>query len=124
MSCNIKKSVYDDIFLGRHVIIIDDLVQTGGTLIKCAQALSESGATSVSCYVTHAIFPNESWKKFTDSGKFGGLIDKFFITNTHPPMSKLLAGKKPFEVLSIAPIVQSIAMNRPVGKIVTGSQYD
>eukprot|EP01083_Nonionella_stella_P066407 174867_1 len=108
---------------GRHVLIIDDLVQTGGTLVKCAEALKECGAASVSCYVTHAIFPKESWKHFTEGGQYFGLFEKFFITNTHPPMSKLLAGKPPFEVLSIAPIVTSIVMNRPVGKINT-AKYD
>tara|TARA_B100000787_G_scaffold145463_1_gene115647 strand:- start:646 stop:924 length:279 start_codon:yes stop_codon:yes gene_type:complete len=38
--------------------------QTGGTLIECAKALKEAGAAKVSCFVTHGVFPNESWRRF------------------------------------------------------------
>ncbi|KAF0921021.1 hypothetical protein E2562_038224 [Oryza meyeriana var. granulata] len=49
---------------GRHVVIVDDLVQSGGTLIECQKVLAEHGAAKVSAYVTHGIFPNKSWQKF------------------------------------------------------------
>merc|ERR1712216_647385 len=47
---------------GRHCIIVDDLVHTGGTLLSCAEALWAAGAADVSMYVTHAILEEESWK--------------------------------------------------------------
>jgi phosphoribosylpyrophosphate synthetase len=37
----------------------------GGTLIECKNALIKQGAKDVSAYVTHAIFPGDSWKRFT-----------------------------------------------------------
>ena len=37
-----------------HCVIVDDLVQTGGTLIECATAIQQAGALSVSAFVTHA----------------------------------------------------------------------
>ncbi|KAE8713504.1 Ribose-phosphate pyrophosphokinase 3 [Hibiscus syriacus] len=40
---------------GRHVVIVDDLVQSGGTLIECQKALAANGATKISAYVTHGI---------------------------------------------------------------------
>jgi phosphoribosylpyrophosphate synthetase len=49
---------------GRHVVIVDDLVQSGSTLLECAHALEAHGATAISAYVTHAVFPRESWRKF------------------------------------------------------------
>ena len=52
--------------LGRHVVIVDDLVQSGGTLLECAKAVRFRGSMSTSCFVTHAVFPNDSWRKFTD----------------------------------------------------------
>jgi phosphoribosylpyrophosphate synthetase len=57
----------------RHCLIVDDLVQSGGTLIECAAVLRKAGATKVSAYVTHAVFPNDSYKKFLDQpdGKKG-----------------------------------------------------
>jgi len=46
---------------GMHCLIVDDLVQSGGTLLKCQKALKAAGASAVSCYVTHAVFPGEAW---------------------------------------------------------------
>jgi len=53
---------------GRHVVIVDDLVQSGSTLLECAHALEAHGATAISAYVTHAVFPRESWRKFAYTG--------------------------------------------------------
>ncbi|XP_065198804.1 uncharacterized protein LOC135830484 isoform X2 [Sycon ciliatum] len=49
----------------RHVVIVDDLVMTGGTLMECAKALKARGANTISAFVTHAVFPNQSWRRFT-----------------------------------------------------------
>lgn len=35
-----------------------------GTLIECAKALRDRGATKISAYVTHAVFPGEAWRKY------------------------------------------------------------
>jgi len=82
----------------KHVIIIDDLCQTGGTLIACRDALMAKGAKKVSAYCTHAIFPSESWKKFTDKEIF----ESFWITNSCPSMAERLHDKKPFKVIDIS----------------------
>lgn len=49
-------------------VIVDDLVRTGGTLIKCAEALREHGVEHVSCAVPHAVFPCDAHKKFAAKG--------------------------------------------------------
>jgi len=85
----------------RHVIIIDDLVQSGGTLLECAKPLKEQGACKVSCFVTHGVFPNASFKKFVGND----LIHKFWITDSIPTTAELVAGQEPFEVLSLAPLI-------------------
>ena len=90
-----------------HCIIIDDLVQSGGTLIECAQALLNHGAKKVSAFVGHGIFPNESWKKFLYSENPKVHFDAFFITNTFPTVQNLV-DRPPFQVLSIAPILRKI----------------
>ncbi|XP_072022518.1 uncharacterized protein [Amphiura filiformis] len=83
---------------GRHVIIVDDLVQTGGTLINCAKALLDQDAASVSAYVTHAVFPQESWKAFTDKSKID--MKYFWITDSIPHATEI-ANHKPFKLLSL-----------------------
>ncbi|KAL2319104.1 hypothetical protein Fmac_032980 [Flemingia macrophylla] len=50
---------------GHHVVIVDDLVQSGGTLIECQKVLAAHGAAKVSAYFTHGVFPNQSWMRFT-----------------------------------------------------------
>lgn len=45
---------------GKRVIIIDDLIQTGGTIIEAAKVLTEMGATQVDAFATHGVFPNDS----------------------------------------------------------------
>ena len=88
----------------RHVIIIDDLVQSGGTLMNCKNLLLELGASSVSCFVTHAIFPNDSWKKFAEEKKETA-FKKFYLTNSCPEATNKLVGIEPFVILSLAPSI-------------------
>ena len=83
---------------GRHAFIVDDLVQTGGTLIACRNALIADGATAVSCFVTHAVLPNGAHKRFTKPG----LFEHFYITNSVPKTVERLKNVKPFEVINLA----------------------
>jgi ribose-phosphate pyrophosphokinase len=46
-------------FAGRPVLVVDDIVSSGGTLIACAQALRAAGATTIDAIVTHALFAPE-----------------------------------------------------------------
>ena len=87
---------------GRHCVIVDDLVQSGGTLIECQTLLQKLGATKVSAYVTHGVFPNKSWKRFTSEGAGGQGFSNFWITDSCPMTVKDVEGLKPFEVLSLA----------------------
>jgi len=86
---------------GKHIIIIDDLVQTGGTLFSCKEVLLEAGALSVDCYVTHPVFPNNCWTEFLEGGKKSG-FGTFWITDTIPTIANEIDGKGPFIKLCIA----------------------
>ncbi|KAJ8773639.1 hypothetical protein K2173_005885 [Erythroxylum novogranatense] len=89
---------------GRHVVIVDDLVQSGGTLIECQKVLAKHGAARVSAYVTHGIFPNRSWQRFNfdNGGNPGTGLTYFWITDSCPLTVKEVLNKPPFEVLSLA----------------------
>lgn len=88
--------------IGRHVVIVDDLVQSGSTLIECQKLLHRLGAAKVSAYATHGVFPNASWKRFTSAGVGGQGFSHFWITDSCPTTVEAIAGSQPFEVLSLA----------------------
>ncbi|KAJ3706459.1 hypothetical protein LUZ61_010164 [Rhynchospora tenuis] len=87
---------------GRHVVIVDDLVQSGGTLIECQKVLAVHGATKVSAYVTHAVFPRQSWSRFVPNNSAGSPFAYFWVTDSCPVTVKAIENKAPFEVLSLA----------------------
>ena len=57
---------------GRDCILVDDMIDTGGTLVKAAEALKERGATKVVAYATHAVLLSFFSKKME------GIMAKFF----------------------------------------------
>jgi phosphoribosylpyrophosphate synthetase len=83
---------------GKHVVIVDDLVQSGGTLVECGKLLSEMGAKKISAFCTHGVFPNDKQKRFTSSEMF----ENFWITDSCPQTVARVRGKKPFKILSLA----------------------
>ena len=98
---------------GKHVVIVDDLVQSGGTLLECHKVLASHGAIAVSAYVTHGVFPNSSYAKFLSDGGPGGDVHAgfrhFWITDSCSNTVKAVEGRAPFEVLSLSgPIAAAI----------------
>ena len=83
---------------GKHVVIVDDLVQSGGTLIECGKVLLENGADKISAFCTHGVFPNDKHERFTGSDMF----ENFWITDSCPQTVARVEGKRPFKVLSLA----------------------
>jgi ribose-phosphate pyrophosphokinase len=55
-------------FAGRPVLVVDDIVSSGGTLIACAQALRAAGATTIDAIVTHALFAPELIGRLFEAG--------------------------------------------------------
>ncbi|XP_042398565.1 ribose-phosphate pyrophosphokinase 4-like isoform X1 [Zingiber officinale] len=89
---------------GRHVVIVDDLVQSGGTLIECQKVLAAHGADRISAYVTHGIFPNRSWERFKHDNGAGpnNGFNYFWITDSCPLTVREVKNRAPFEILSLS----------------------
>ncbi len=64
---------------GRSCILIDDLVDTAGTLCEAARALKEKGAERVLAYITHAVLSGSAVKNIEQSQ-----LDELFVTDTIP----------------------------------------
>jgi ribose-phosphate pyrophosphokinase len=64
---------------GRNCVIMDDMIDTAGTLVKAAEVLKERGARSVYAYCTHPVFSGPAVERIAASQ-----IDEVVITNTIP----------------------------------------
>ena len=64
---------------GRNCVIMDDMIDTAGTLVKAAEVLKERGARSVYAYCTHPVFSGPAIERIAASQ-----IDEVVITNTIP----------------------------------------
>lgn len=80
----------------RDCILIDDIIDTGGTLVNAAKALKERGARRVFAYATHAIFSGNAVEKLADP-----VLEKIVVTDSIPLGKEILALGK-VEVLSLA----------------------
>ena len=64
---------------GRNCVIMDDMIDTAGTLVKAAEVLKERGARSVYAYCTHPVFSGPAVERIKASQ-----IDEVVVTNTIP----------------------------------------
>lgn len=63
----------------KNVIIVDDMIDTGGTICEAVKNLKKNGAKNVDVFVTHGIFSGNAFERFKNSE-----IDKIITTNTIP----------------------------------------
>ena len=82
---------------GADVILVDDMCDTGGTLVKAAKLLKDQGASRIFAIITHPVFSGNALEKIGDS-----VIDEMIISDTIP-----LRGKAPanITVISIASLL-------------------
>lgn len=84
---------------GRDVIIIDDIIDTAGTLVNAARVLKEKGAASVMACCSHPILSGPAYERI-DKGD----LDELVVTNTIP----LRQSSEKITVLSIAPLFAEV----------------
>jgi ribose-phosphate pyrophosphokinase len=90
---------------GRDCILVDDIVDSGGTLINAATALIKNGAKSVSVYITHGVLSGEAAKRIAASP-----IETMIITDSIQATDMVLSAPN-IRQLSIAPLLAN-AMQR------------
>jgi ribose-phosphate pyrophosphokinase len=81
---------------GKTCIIVDDIIDSGGTIVNAAKALKDRGAKEVYVYITHGVLSGEAVKKIKNS-----VIKNLVITDTIDNMNRT-KGVKNIEVLSIS----------------------
>ena len=80
-------------------VIVDDIIDSGGTIVNAAKALKDKGAKEVYVYITHAVLSGSAVEKIIKSQ-----IKKLMITDTIDNSKKIKTSKK-IEVISIAPVI-------------------
>jgi len=85
---------------GRNCVIMDDMIDTAGTLTKAAEVLKERGAKSVYAYCTHAIFSGPAIERIAK----GDALDEVVVTNTIP-LSQAAQACPKIRQLSVAPLM-------------------
>ncbi|QNS40806.1 ribose-phosphate pyrophosphokinase [Chryseobacterium manosquense] len=100
-----KANVIEEMFLigdvvGKNVILIDDMIDTAGTLCKAADILMEKGAKSVRAMATHAVFSGKAYENIEKSK-----ISEVIVTDTIPVKSELSSKIK---VLSCAELFADV----------------
>ncbi len=86
---------------GRAVVIYDDMIRTGGSLIEAARAYTAAGAERVSAVCTHAVLPGDALDRLRGTGLFRALA----CTDSHPRAREL--SQDGLEVASVAKLFEA-----------------
>lgn len=84
---------------GYNALLLDDLIDTGGTLVKAAQAIKDRGALSVSACATHPVFSGPALDYIENS-----VLEELLVCDS-VPLSERAAANPKIRVLSLAPII-------------------
>ncbi len=84
---------------GQHCLIVDDLIDTAGTLVKAAEALLKQGAKSVRACATHAVLSGPAVERIENSE-----IEEVIVTNSIP-LGDHADSCRRIKVLSVAPLL-------------------
>ncbi len=90
---------------GKNCIIIDDIVDSGGTLCNAAEALLDNGALSVCAYITHGVLSANAHEKIANSK-----LKKLVITNSIEPTAQSLAVKN-IKTINVAALLGEAVRN-------------
>jgi len=101
----------------RHAIIVDDMIDTAGTLIQATKILIDNGAEQVSAVCSHGVFSGTAYERIRDSQ-----LKEVICTDTIP-LSPALAKLAKVKCLSVAPILAE-AMHRVQTRQSVSSLFD
>ncbi len=102
---------------GRTCLIVDDIVDSGGTLCNAAEAIINAGAKSVSAYITHGVFSGKAVERIEASA-----LTNLTVTDSIPATPAVAAAKK-IRQLTVAPLlaeaIARISQERSVSSLFT-----
>jgi len=99
-------------FIGKtcsRVILIDDMLDTGGTLISACEKLGSIGVDEIYIFVTHGLFTGEGWRQLWSLN-----VKHISCTNTIPPSAATLTDNN-ISILSMAPLLRDALIQLETG---------
>jgi ribose-phosphate pyrophosphokinase len=85
---------------GKSVVIYDDMIRTGGSLIAAARAYQAAGAVNLTAIATHGVFPGDALERLCETGLFSAIA----CTDTHPRATELAGAS--LQVVPIAGVLK------------------
>lgn len=92
---------------GKNCIVIDDMIDTGGSAISVCHALRNAGAKKVYMAVTHPVFSNPAFELLSKDNCF----DKIYVTDSIPLDKKFIKSGLNIEVLSLSSLIASAILS-------------
>jgi ribose-phosphate pyrophosphokinase len=84
--------------VGRHVVLVDDILDTGATLVSAGDTLQRAGAREIVVMATHGLFTGTAWERLWSLG-----VTRVYCTDTTPLRESLRS--MPISVLPVAPLL-------------------
>jgi ribose-phosphate pyrophosphokinase len=104
---------------GKSILMIDDMITTGGTVAEASKILKDHGADRIYVAATHGVFAGQAIERLAQSP-----IERIIITDTIPTCSRLTPLKDRLTVLTVAPLVgeaiKRIHLNQSVSAVLKG----
>ena len=96
---------------GKNVLLVDDEVLTGGTIVKAVEAIRERGAKDIYLVFSHPLLKDKAYERLSELG-----LKEIITTNTVPlPTDKILPNMK---ILSVAPLLGEVILRAHLGQSV------
>lgn len=97
---------------GKDVILIDDMVDTAGTMVKAASALKKLGATSVMACCTHPVLSGPAFERIQE-----GELDELIVSNTIPMTKKCTKVKVLSTARMLGEVIRRVHNNESVNSL-------
>ena len=102
---------------GRACLMVDDIIDSGGTLCNAAQAIMDQGAAEVHSYITHGVFSGEAIERVSNSA-----LKSLVVTDSIQPTEEVLNASN-IRVVTVAPLIGE-AMRRIAREESVSSLFD
>ncbi len=97
----VKVSAINADVKGKAVVVYDDMIRSGSSMIQALKSYKEQGAARLYCIATHALMLDDCTQRLLDAG-----AQKIAVTNSHP--QAVSSSSSLLEVLDISPIIKSV----------------